>query len=77
MRLKLDQMYKMSIISPTDAEKLLAKDSPRRWTTLQKLISRAEGKPSVAPVSDKRPAIVMRPASSDFDDLTAEEESLV
>jgi hypothetical protein len=78
MRLKLDQMYKMSIISPTDAEKLLAKDNPRRWSTLQKLITRSEGKPSVAPVSDKRPAIIVKPVSSDFDDLTVnEEESLV
>lgn len=67
MRLKQDEMYDMSIISPTAAEKLLAKDSPRRWTKLQSYITRSEGKPSVAPLSDKRPALEMKPVADDFD----------
>ncbi len=66
MRLKLDQMYDLKLISPTSAEKLLAKDSPRRWAKLQSLITRAPGKPSVAPASDARPAIELKPVADDF-----------
>jgi hypothetical protein len=57
MRLKSDQMYDYKVISPTSAEKLLAKQNPTRWAKLTKLISRADGKPSVAPVTDPRPAV--------------------
>jgi Protein of unknown function (DUF2800) len=71
MRLKLDEMYDYSIISPTAAEKLLAKDSPRRWSKLQALIQRTEGKPSVAPLSDKRPALEMKPVADDFAEVQA------
>jgi hypothetical protein len=67
MRLKQDEMYDMSIISPTTAEKLLAKNSPRRWTKLQQYITRTPGEPSVAPLSDKRPALEMKPVADDFD----------
>lgn len=66
MRLKQEEMYDMSIISPTTAEKLLAKDSPRRWTKLQQYITRSPGKPSVAPLSDKRPALEVKPVADDF-----------
>jgi hypothetical protein len=66
-RLKVDEMYELSLISPTTAEKVL-KESPKRWTKAQALISRTEGKPSVAPLSDKRPA--MAPAINDFTDVT-------
>lgn len=65
MRLKQEEMYDFKLISPTTAEKRL-KDTPKRWTRLQPLISRSEGKPSVAPESDKRPALVMQPAADDF-----------
>ena len=67
MRLKQDEMYKQSLISPTAAEKLLAKDSPRRWAKLQAYITRAEGQPHVAPLSDKRPALEIKPVADDFD----------
>lgn len=66
MRLRDDEMYDKTIISPTSAEKLLAKESPRRWTTLQQYITRAPGKPSVAPTSDKRPALEVKPVADDF-----------
>jgi len=66
MRLKQDEMYEFSLISPTTAEKLLAKESPRRWTKLQDYITRSEGKPSVASASDKRPALEMKPVADDF-----------
>lgn len=55
-RLKSDEMYEYKLISPTKAEKLL-KDSPRRWAQVEGLISQTSGKPSVAPASDKRPAL--------------------
>jgi hypothetical protein len=57
-RLKTEDMYNLNVISPTQAEKVL-KESPKRWSKLQELITRSEGKPSVAPESDKRPAIVL------------------
>lgn len=66
MRLKQDEMYKLSLISPTDAEKLLAKESPRRWSKLQQYITRSEGKAHVAPLSDKRPALEMKPVADEF-----------
>lgn len=73
MRLKLTEMYEMSLISPTTAEKLL-KETPRRWKKLQSLITRSEGRPSVAPESDKRPALVLPSVSEDFDDLNNGED---
>lgn len=72
MRLKADEMYTKEIISPTAAEKLL-KETPRRWKALEKLITQKEGKPSVAPEGDKRPAIALTPVENDFADLTQED----
>lgn len=57
MRLKVDQMYDFKLISPTTAEKVLKEANPRKWNKLQPLIGRSDGKPSVAPASDKRPAL--------------------
>lgn len=70
MRLKHEQMYSYKLISPTSAEKLLAKESPRRWATLQKLITQAEGKPTVAPASDPRQPVVIKPVADEFDDVS-------
>jgi hypothetical protein len=69
-RLRQDEMYDYSLISPTKAEKLL-KDTPKRWEKAEALISRAEGKPSVAPATDKRPALAVQSVADDFRDLTA------
>lgn len=68
MRIKHELMYDYSVISPTAAEKLFkAKEiGPRQWPALQQLITRSAGKPSVAPESDKREALVLRSAS-DFE----------
>jgi hypothetical protein len=57
MRLKVDEMYDFKVISPTSAEKLLGASNPRKWAKLQAFIHRSDGKPSVAPASDKRPAL--------------------
>lgn len=61
MRVKADVMYDMSLISPTTAEKLAkaGKLGPRQWKRLSEFITQSEGSPSVAPESDKRPAIVV------------------
>lgn len=58
MRLTKDEMYNLKLISPTDAENVLA-DNPRKWNKIQKFIARADGKPTVVPEHDKRPAIVI------------------
>lgn len=64
-RLPMEEAYSMKVISPTQAEKVL-KEKPKQWATLQALITRAEGKLSVAPESDKRPAHSVKPAADDF-----------
>lgn len=74
MRIKHDEMYDYSVISPTSAEKLAKADiiGKRQWPKLQALITQSDGKPSVAPESDKRPALVATPPVDDFTDETAE-----
>ena len=73
MRLKLEEMYDFSLISPTSADKLHKAGTigPRQWPRLQELITQSEGKPSVAPASDKRPALVIAAAADEFADETA------
>ena len=60
MRLKLDQMYDMNVKSPTQIEKVIKESNPRKWAKLQDQITQNGGKPSVAPASDKRPALNMK-----------------
>jgi hypothetical protein len=57
MRIDEKLMYDFSLISPTTADKVLKKAHPEIWETVKTQITQAEGKPSVAPESDKRPAI--------------------
>lgn len=75
MRLRDDVMYDFTLISPTTAEKLHADGviKPKQWTTLQDFISRSNGKPSVAPASDKRPALEVGRVENDFDELPADD----
>lgn len=72
MRIKHDQMYDYKLASPTSIEKLAKAGDvgPRQWTKIQDLITQSEGQPSVAPESDKRPALVTSATASDFDDVT-------
>ena len=69
-RMRDDQVYDFKLISPTKAEKVF-KENPKRWANLQEQIVRSEGKPSVAPATDKRPEMVVKPVMDDFRDLTA------
>ncbi|WP_168389482.1 DUF2800 domain-containing protein [Acinetobacter indicus] len=63
MRLKVEDMYDLKLISPTNAEKLQKAGviGPRQWSKVQDLIVRPDGKPTVAPESDKRPALEVNP----------------
>lgn len=72
MRIKHDQMYDYKLASPTSIEKLAKVDEigPRQWTKIQALITQSDGQPSVAPVSDKRPALVTSVDASEFSDVT-------
>jgi hypothetical protein len=73
LRLKQDEMYDRKIISPTAAEKLLKKDKPKQWEALEKdFITRAPGKPSIAPAKDKRPAISVAASAEDFRQFASE-----
>lgn len=58
-RLKQEEMYELKLISPTAAEKLHKSGSigERQWPQLLQLIQQKPGKPTIAPESDKRPAI--------------------
>ena len=71
MRLKDDEMYDRKVISPTTAEKLAKAGTigPRQWGKLQEVITQSEGKPHVAPLSDSRPALEIKPVADDFEKL--------
>lgn len=69
-RLRQEEMYDFKLISATKAEKLL-KENPKRWAKAEQLITRSDGKPSVALATDKRSAMDVRPVSDDFRDLIA------
>ena len=78
MRLKVEEMYNLKLISPPQAEKIFGEKgsapSVKRWNKLQALITQKEGQPSVAPEADKRPALVLN-AAADFDDATGDDLS--
>lgn len=67
-RLRADDMYDRSLISPTKAEKLF-KNNPKRWEKVEALTSRSDGKPSVAFASDKRSEMTVQSVADDFSDL--------
>lgn len=80
MRLRHEEMYDYSIISPTSADKLAhpkarrGQDAPEaligknQWIKLERLITRSDPSVSIAPASDSRPAY--QSAISGFDDAT-------
>lgn len=70
-RLKDDEVYERSVISPTKAEKLL-KNNPKRWAKVEKIIIQSEGKPSVAPATDPRPALDVVNVADEFRAIAAE-----
>ena len=62
-----DEMIEERLISPATAEKLLKKN-PEGLEALDSLTERPEGKLSVAPASDKRPAKAANATAEDFAD---------
>jgi hypothetical protein len=72
-RLKIEEMYDLKLISPTTAEKRSKEGiiGPRQWQALQPMIARAEGGLSVAPESDKRPAVSRAPVADAFAEFDA------
>ncbi len=71
MRIKPDDMYDKRLISPAAAEKKVKSGAikPAQWSKLQGMITQADGKPSVAHVSDKRPALEVKPVVEGFDEI--------
>lgn len=69
-RFKVDEVYDLKLISPTVAEKRFGEQT-KRWSQLQALIGQNDGKPSVAPVSDKRPAISVAPNADGMEAIQA------
>jgi hypothetical protein len=67
-RLRQDEMYDLTLISPTKAEKVF-KENPKRWAKVNDLITQSKGKPSVAPATDKRPEMVVKSIAEEFGDL--------
>ena len=76
MRVKLEDMYDLKLISPASAEKLAKAGTigPRQWPKLKELITQSDGKPHVAPESDPRQALVVTPVVDDFSDVTATDD---
>lgn len=70
-RVKLEDMYDMKLISPASAEKLAKVETigKRQWPKLAELITQSDGKPHVAPVSDPRPALEIKPVVEDFENV--------
>jgi hypothetical protein len=69
MRLKVEDMFELKLISPPAAEKLAKAKviGPRQWPALQALITQKDGAPSVAPLSDPRPPIIVQPIDDAFE----------
>lgn len=70
-RLKQEDMYSFQVLSPTQMEKSLKDTNPKRWTKLSTLIEQPDGKLSVAPEDDKRPAVGVTSAVDQFAQLAA------
>lgn len=49
-------LHKEVLLSPTEAEKAIAKEAPELLAELDKLVTRKPGQPSIAAADDKRPA---------------------
>lgn len=64
-RLKQEQMYSFKLLGPKPILDLL-KEQPRRAKKVESLIVQRDGKPHVAHISDKRPALEITPPENDF-----------
>jgi hypothetical protein len=65
-RLTQEQMYSLSLLGPKPILEAL-KDQPRRVKKIETMIVQKDGKPHVAHVSDKRPALEIKPLADGFE----------
>lgn len=63
---KLTREGKIAPVKPGDPPPVIG---PRQWPKVAAMITQSDGRPHVAPVSDPRPALDVRPASEDFENL--------
>lgn len=56
-RIKEADMYTKKLLTAPQAEKVISKKKPRVWKRLERRIVQPEGKPSLAPEGDRRPAL--------------------
>lgn len=69
VKLKVDQYMPRSLVSVAQAEKLVGGKKAFAVDKFQKLVTKPEGKKTIAPVTDPRPAISTAPAGG-FQDLS-------
>lgn len=74
MRLRQEEMYSFEIVNPTQAEKLLAKNNPRKWKKLSQLITRNEGQPTIVAEDHPRPALVVQSVADAFSEMVESKE---
>lgn len=65
-RIRRSDAYSESLLSPTQMEKTVGAEKPKVWARLQRHITQTDGKPSVAPATDKRPALDVSNHAEDF-----------
>lgn len=63
-------IFKKSLIPITEMERLMGKKTFKE--VLGGLVIKPQGKPTLVPVSDKRPAIIVSGANADFTEITEE-----
>jgi hypothetical protein len=56
MRLRSEDIYNLTIITPAKAEYLL-RDKPKQWAKLREHIIQGSGRVEIAPIDDPRPAL--------------------
>lgn len=75
-RLPVEQVYDMTLIGPTAAERLFESGTltvgPRQWAKVTAMVVQTPGKPSVAPESDRRPALTVSPTTEEFSAVNPE-----
>jgi hypothetical protein len=72
VRLKAQEYETRSLVSPKAVEDLLkaGRLTPLQWGRVSELITQSEGKPTLAPMSDKRPALLVdRSAQAVFENI--------
>ena len=70
LRMVYSDIFKKSLIPITEMEKLMGKKTFA--SVLGGLIVKPQGKPTLVPGSDKRPAIIVSGANDDFTEITEE-----